>query len=107
MTGSGWHRKRTTPAGVARARDYASREHRTERARRVAAHTPASPCSRCHRPLGPITSAWHLPHRADRQGYEPGLWCADCNRREAASRGARIANARRKVRRASTTRLTW
>lgn len=93
---SGWQRRPRTAAAAQRAKDYASREHKDERARRVAAATALTPCCYCHRPLGPNTSTWHLPHRPDRQGYEPGLSCAPCNRREAARRGALIANAKRK-----------
>lgn len=92
-----------TAAGQARAREYRSKAHKDERARRVSLATPLTPCTYCGQPLGPNRSLWHLPHRPDRQGYEPGLSCAPCNRREAARRGALIANARRKVKRTATT----
>lgn len=97
---SGWSRKRTdTPAARARAADYNSAEHRAERKARVAASTPATPCTYCRRPLGENRREWHLPHNPARTGYEPGLAHGVCNRREAATRGARIANARRHARR--------
>lgn len=104
---NGWHRKRVTPGELQRRKDYASPEHRQTRAARVAAHTPASPCSRCGMALGPDRSKWHLPHNAARTGYEPGLWCASCNRREAASRGAKVKNAKYPFRPQSVTRLRW
>jgi hypothetical protein len=85
-----------SPAAKARKRDYNSKAHKDERAKRVAAHTPSSPCTYCRRPLGPNRSDWHLPHKPDRSGYEPGLACAPCNRKEAARRGAQAANAKRK-----------
>ena len=103
---SGWHRRPRTAAATERARVYASPEHRAERKRRVAAATPATPCGYCGQPLGPDPSKWHVPHDAQRN-YLPGLWHAACNRDEAASRGARIRNARAKARRTRTSRLTW
>ena len=97
-----------TPAGQARAREYRSKAHRDERSRRVAAATALTPCCYCGQPLGPVQREWHLPHRPDRQGYEPGLSHASCNRREAARRGALIANARRKAQRAvQQTTYRW
>lgn len=102
---NGWHRAdRNTAAARARAKDYASAEHRQERARRVAMATPSTPCGYCGRPLGPARKDWHLPHLPDRSGYAPGLWCAPCNRKEAARRGALIANTRRKRTRVTTYR---
>lgn len=104
---SGWHRKNTnTSAERARARDYASAEHKAIRKARVAAATPATPCGYCGLPLGPVVRDWHVPHDPARN-YLPGLWHAACNRREAARRGARIRNARATARRAKTTTLTW
>lgn len=103
MTASGWHRKATdSPAEKQRRADYNSKAHREERARRVAQATPLTPCSCwmsgkrwCNGlPLGPDPKQWHLPHAPDRT-YLPGLWRAECNRKEAASRGAKTANARR------------
>lgn len=105
MTASGWHRKNpNSPADRSRKRDYNSAEHKAERARRVAEATPLTPCS-CWMsgkrwcaglPLGPNPRLWHLPHAADRtQGYLPGLWRAECNRKEAASRGAQTTNRQR------------
>lgn len=104
---NGWARKRTdTAAEQRRAREYASPQHRAIRKARVAAATPNTPCGYCGQPLGPNTRDWHVPHDAQRN-YLPGLWHADCNRREAARRGALTRNARAKARRARTTTLTW
>ena len=98
---NGWSRKRQTPATKQRARDYASAEHQQIRKRRVAAATPHTPCScGCGQPLGPDSSTWHVPHDPQRN-YLPGLWRADCNRREAARRGARIRNARATAKRST------
>lgn len=82
-------------------------EHQAERKRRLAVVKPGDPCGYCRRPLGPDTRQWHLPHNAAGTGYLPGMWCAPCNRSEGAQRGARIANARRKLRREGVTRLRW
>lgn len=94
MTASGWHRKKPTAASRARAAQYASPEHQAIRKQRVATSTPLTPCGYCDKPLGPNTRDWHVPHNPDRT-YAPGLWHATCNRKEAASRGARAANAKR------------
>lgn len=115
---NGWHRKRDTPAARRRARDYASPEHQRVRAQRVAQATPDTPCA-CQaayraglinrawcdgQPLGPNPTDWHVPHDEHRR-YLPGLWRADCNRREAASRGAKLRNALERASR--TSNLTW
>lgn len=100
MTDSGWSRKRlNTAAQRARVASYNSAEHRAERKARLAAHTPASPCTYCGLPLGSNRREWHVPHNPSRTGYEPGLVHGRCNRREAAIRGARTANAQRHARR--------
>lgn len=71
--------------------------------------TPASPCVRCGRPLGPsqrvdargrTIGLWHLDH-AENGGYL-GFSHGSCNVSAGSSKGARIANARRKV-----TTLRW
>ena len=95
---SGWHRRPQTAAATQRKRDYASPEHKAERARRVAAASALTPCGYCGRPLGPNTREWHVPHDPQRN-YLPGLWHGACNRTEAARRGALLANAKRKKQR--------
>lgn len=101
------------PKGSREARGY-GKAHQEERARRLALYSPQDPCSRCGRALGHDRSRWHLPHTPDRTGYEPGFWCKPCNLTEAASRGARITNARRQQRqqadaaeRYGPSRLRW
>jgi hypothetical protein len=103
---NGWHRKSRTTAAIARAKQYASPEHKAIRRARVAAATPDTPCGYCGNPLGPDTSRWHVPHDPQRT-YLPGLWHAACNRREAARRGALLRNAQAKTRRTQTSPLTW
>jgi hypothetical protein len=93
------------PKASSSARGYGY-AHQQERKRRVAQHTPASPCGNCGRPLGTDTRRWHLPHTADRSGYLPGLHCAHCNLRDGAQRGARKTNAQRKIRRTTPTRTS-
>lgn len=106
---NGWHRKKLdTPAEQARRKKYASPEHQQTRKHRVAAATPLTLCTRCGKPLGPSTREWHVPHAPNGVDYLPGLWCGPCNRSEAASRGARVANARRKVKRTpGASSLRW
>ncbi len=92
------HRFRTIAKASATARGY-NAAHIAERKRRLRQHTPASPCTRCGRPLGPNTSAWHLPHNPTRTSYEPGLWCERCNRREGYLRGGAKGRASQKAKR--------
>lgn len=108
-----WNGRPRSDADRARDRDYNSAEHKTTRAARRATAGPLTPCTcpgqgkggckhhtgPCGKPLGPNPTLWHLPHTADRTGYMPGLWCAPCNRSEAATRAAILVNARRKARR--------
>jgi hypothetical protein len=105
------NKRRGTPAEKARERDYNSTEHQAIKAARRATAGPHTPCTcpgrgkggckhhdgPCGKPLGPDVRLWHVPHNADRTGYLPGIWCAPCNRSEAASRAARLVNARRKA----------
>jgi hypothetical protein len=56
-------------------------------------------CSRCFAPIVPGTP-WHLDHREDRQGYR-GVSHASCNRRAGSRKGARVANAKRRRRKAA------
>lgn len=94
--------KRGKIANAGRRYGYA---HKQERARRVAASTPATPCSRCGRPLGSDTREWHLPHDETGTAYLPGLWHGACNRAEGSVRGSRIGIARQK--RARFERDEW
>lgn len=92
------HRFRTIAKANTTARGYGA-EHRAERNRRVAERTPASPCSRCGKSLGHNTSDWHLPHNPSRTGYEPGMWCAPCNRSEGYLRGGAKGRASQQAKR--------
>ena len=107
MSTSGWHRKQTTPAVKARAAKYANAKHQRIKNERFAQATPATPCGYCGQPLGPRTrpgrtgksiGLWATPHAPNGIDYLPGVWHADCNRREAAPRGARTTNAQRQQR---------
>lgn len=80
------------------ARGY-GRAHDLERARRLRHTRATDPCGNCGRPLGPDTTRWHLPHTPDRTGYLPGMWCAPCNVKDGARRGARRRHAQTTVRR--------
>lgn len=72
-------------------------EHQAERRRRVNVTVFAGdPCGYCGRPLPVDTTSWHLPHNTTGTGYLPGMWHRACNQREAAVRGARMVNARRR-----------
>lgn len=106
----------TFSKGKGRGTKYGA-AHQAERKRRVAQSSPATPCScpgqglggckhhtgPCGQPLGTNTREWHLPHDTTGTQWLPGLWCGPCNRSEAASRGARITNAKRKAQRAAVT----
>jgi hypothetical protein len=100
---SGWNANR--PRYNTTARGYGT-AHQAERKRRLALYGPDDPCGACGRPLGPNRRLWHLPHSADRTHYLSGFWCAPCNVKEGAQRGARIANRRRGVP-ALATRYVW
>lgn len=87
--------RRTTRADQARKAKYASVEHRAARARlaRVVAQGKAA-CWRCLKPIA-VGSEWHVGH--DDAGQRVmGAEHADCNRKAAAAKGARVANARRR-----------
>ncbi len=99
---SGWHRAdATTPAAQARRRQYDSPEHRAARAkikRQIAAGTAY--CWRCGNWLPPGTKA-HVGHDDHDRTIVRGAECEGCNLSAAASKGARVANARRKARKAA------
>lgn len=94
----------TFARGKGRGAKYGS-EHQAERRLRLTYIKPGDPCGYCGRPLPVNTSTWHLPHNTTGTAYLPGMWHRTCNQREAAIRGARIVNARRKAQR--TTSRTW
>lgn len=106
MTTSGWHRiNPNTPAAKARRAKYNSPEHRA--ARKHYAAWIATGNGRCWRCGGRIEpgSDWHVGHDDDDVNVIRGAEHASCNKRAAAVKGNRIANARRAI--AKTTRLTW
>lgn len=80
-------------------RSAASRGYGNEhiKARKVAAqrHSPRDPCTRCGRPLGPMSSRLHLDHTPDRSGYL-GFAHGSCNMRAGAREGAKRANRKRR-----------
>jgi hypothetical protein len=67
-------------------------EHAAVRRALLAVASPADPCWRCGRPLGPDPSRIDLGHRDDGQGWS-GLEHRRCNRQA----GARQGNARRRA----------
>ena len=71
--------------------------HAKARKQWAAAHDPSDPCTRCRRPLGPMSSALHLDHNRDRTGYL-GFAHARCN----VTAGAREGRARQ-----DASRLRW
>ena len=104
---SGWHRKRNTAAVKARATQYATPEHKVMvHAVKAAVAAGTAHCWRCgrHIPPGSKAHAGHDDH--DRTIYR-GAECPPCNLKAAASKGARIRNAKAKARQTRTTRLTW
>lgn len=95
-TTSGWGRKRTTRATLARAAKYASPAHRAARkryARDVAAGIAA--CWRCGRGIPPDTDPrdWHVGHDDHDTDLIRGPEHKRCNLEAAARKGARIRNA--------------
>lgn len=106
---NGWHRKRDTPAVRAREAQYATPEHKAQRravqALRDAGHAHCWRCGK-HIPPGATVHAGHDDH--DRTVYR-GPECPPCNLKAAASKGARIRNARAKARKQPprSTPLTW
>lgn len=98
MSGHGWDRAdQTTPAAQARRKQYDSPEHRAarEKVKRDVADGVAF-CWRCGRWLPPGSKP-HVGHD-DGRSTILGAECQQCNLGTAASKGARIANARRKAR---------
>ena len=94
---NGWHRRPRTEAEKQRRKQYSSAEHQAA-VKAVKAQVAAgnAHCWRCGRylPPGSPVHAGHDDH--DRTVYR-GPECPPCNRNTAASRGARISNAKRKA----------
>ena len=98
----------TFARGKGRGAKYAA-EHQAARRTWRARTTPATPCVRCHQPLGPEhkltrgrkVGLWHLDH--DEHGGYLGFSHATCNTSAGAAKGARITNAKR----SGPSRLTW
>lgn len=98
MTKSGWHRKDpSSPASQARAAEYRTPAYRQARAAvAVQVNAGLAHCWRCGKTL--IPGRWHLGHHDHDRTRLMGGECAGCNLKAAASKGARIANARRQTR---------
>lgn len=104
---SGWHRRPQTAAEQERRRQYASPEHRAEVARvKRLRDLGQAWCWRCgrHIPPGAEVHAGHDDN--DRTRYR-GPECPPCNRGTASSKGARVANAKRKAQRTQVTTYRW
>lgn len=97
-----------------RSADYGANWQKTRR-QWASRHQPWHPCVRCGHQLGPMGSNLHLDHDdVDRRiirGFAHGTACPvcrrPCNLTAGASKGARIANARRKTERQAATRRAW
>jgi hypothetical protein len=66
-------------------------EHQKARKAYAARHHPWHPCTRCGRPLGPMSPALHLDH--DEHGAYRGFSHGRCNVSAGSRKGARIRNA--------------
>lgn len=91
---SGWHRKRSRTPGELAGR-YRSSEHRA--AQRQVQALAAAGLAVCWRCGTTRASQWHAGHSDDGLEYM-GPECRRCNITAAASKGARIVNAKRKAR---------
>lgn len=98
---SGWHRKPRNAASAARARQYASPEHRARR-KTIQAQLDAGLPVHCWRCGRQIHRTFHLGHDDHNRDVYRGAECPPCNVKAAARKGARITNARRRV-----TPLRW
>lgn len=102
MTASGWHRVRTdTPAYRARRAKYNSAEHRAARRQfELLIAAGLGICWRCNQriPAGTPGRAWVVGHDDIQVHVIRGPEHArSCNHKAAASKGARVANAKRKA----------
>lgn len=103
-----WANKRTnTPADQARRREYDSPAYRAARKALIAEWAAGNGwCWRCGRYIPPSMPR-HTGHDDHDRRIIRGNECPPCNLRKAASKGALVANARRKARRAGVTALRW
>lgn len=103
---SGWHRRNPdSPAARARKAQYRAPEYRKAKAAaRVVVDAGLASCWRCGHWLAP-GGPWHLGHDDHDRSIIRGPECVTCSSKTAASRGALIANARRKMRRLGVTAL--
>jgi hypothetical protein len=96
---SGWHRKDpNSPATIARVREYNSPQYKAARlAVKAQVDAGLAHCWRpnCGRLLKP--GHWHLGHDDHDRTIIRGGECATCNLKAAAAKGARVANAKRRV----------
>ena len=92
---SGWHRKRATPADVARAKQYASREHRELRAA-IKARISRGEHVTCWRCGAQLTLRFHLGHDDNNRQIYRGPECPSCNVKAAARKGAQAVNSLRR-----------
>ncbi len=105
---NGWHRaNRNSAASKARKAKYDSAEHRAARKQyKLWVEYGIARCWRCRLPITP-GMAWHVGHDDVLTNVIRGPEHKRCNLGAAASKGARVANAKRQVKRAASTRLTW
>lgn len=89
--------RQPTAAAAARRREYDSVEYRRTRTRlgKLVASGQAT-CWRCGKWLAP-GGKWHTGHDDDDRRIVRGAECVKCNLSAAASKGARIANAKRQT----------
>jgi hypothetical protein len=102
---NGWHRKRMDAAALARKAEYNSPHYKQARAQAKAqVEAGHANCWRCHRPIPPGTD-WHLGHHDSDRTILMGPEHATCNLKAAASKGAQVANARRRAPRITALRM--
>jgi hypothetical protein len=91
----GWHRKTYDAAARARAAEYRSPRYKaTRQAVKLQVDAGLAHCWRCGKQLQP--GHWHLGHDDNDRSILKGGECAGCNLKAAASKGARVANAKRR-----------
>lgn len=95
---NGWHRKnKNTAAEAARNAKYASPEHKAARRqiRALLEQGVTLACWRCGERITP--GAWHVGHDDVQVNLTRGAECRPCNLKAAASKGAKVANAKRRL----------
>lgn len=98
MKANGWHRKNlNTPAEQARNAKYRSPEHKAARAhyRSLLERGVILGCWRCGKRINP--DHWHLGHDDAQVNLIRGPECPGCNLKAGASKGAKVANAKRRL----------